>query len=509
MASVWIARLIGKRGFTKLVAVKTILPKYASDVRFERMFLDEAGLAARIEHANVAQVLDLGEEHDVLFIAMELVDGDSLSKLLRVVQKKNQRIPPGMVLRILADACGGLHAAHELRGPDGAMLNVVHRDVSPQNILVSMSGNAKVIDFGIAKARDRMSEETSDGSLKGKVRYMAPEQALGKSVDRRADIFAVGAILYYLLAGKAPFEAENDVATLNLLSTGRSAPPLPPTVHPAVREVVRRALMIEPGLRYNTAAEMQSAIELAMAESKLMTTTPSVAAFMNDHMADRARKRKEALDMALSAAAQREKVAKMLERAGAESSSGVKPPGESSASGQRMPVVDSTYSTLLRGASLPREIEQPVTGEPSLTKLGQAVPVKPQVQTRPARRWAAGLLGALGLVAAGLVGAFVARRPPGNLAAVPPPVVAAAAVPVAETSHAAPLAPATGAPTADEGTPPDATPSSSAAATPGAAASAPRKPVAPPPVAHAAPKPAAAKPAEAEPAGKHRVNDGF
>src|ERR1700733_9313939 len=277
MASVWVARMRGKRGFEKLVAVKTILAKFAQDPRFERMFLDEAGLAARIEHANVAQVLDLGEEHDVLYLAMELVGGDSLSKLLRITQRKDIPIPPGVVLRILADTCGGLHAAHELCGDDGELLNVVHRDISPQNILVTMNGIAKLIDFGIAKARDRVSEDTSEGMLKGKIHYMAPEQALGRPVDRRADVWAVGAILHHLLAGRPAFDGENHLATLHLLTSGRPPMPLPASVHPAVSAIVRRALSQDPDRRFGTAAEMQDAIEAAMVEAGLVTTTSAVA----------------------------------------------------------------------------------------------------------------------------------------------------------------------------------------------------------------------------------------
>ena len=326
MASVWIARLRGKRGFEKVVAIKTILPKYAQDARFQRMFLDEAGLAARIEHVNVAQVLDLGEEHDVLYLSMELVDGDALSKLLRVVQKKGLEIPPGIVLRILADTCGGLHAAHEVRGRDGELLNVVHRDVSPQNILVTMHGVAKLIDFGIAKARDRLSEDTSEGMLKGKIQFMAPEQAIGGVIDRRADIFAVGAIIYFLLSGKPPFAGETEAASLFRLSSRRPPLPLPPSVHPAVNAVVMKALAREPDARYATAADLQTAIEAAMVEAGLATTTAMVAAFVGEHMADRAKRRKEGLDLALSAAAHREKVAKMLEKAGAESSPGLGTP---------------------------------------------------------------------------------------------------------------------------------------------------------------------------------------
>ena len=153
MASVWVARQRGKHGFEKLVALKTILPKFAADVRFQEMFLDEARIASRIEHLNVAQIFDLGEEHEVLYLAMEYVDGDSLSKLNRACQRGGIKIPPNILLRVLADTCAGLHEAHELKDATGRPLEIVHRDVSPHNILVSTKGIAKLIDFGIAKAR--------------------------------------------------------------------------------------------------------------------------------------------------------------------------------------------------------------------------------------------------------------------------------------------------------------------------------------------------------------------
>ncbi len=221
MASVWIARQTGKHGFQKLVAVKTMLPKYAEDPAFQHMFIDEARIASRIEHANVTQILDVGEQHGVTYLVMEYVDGDALSKISRAARKKNVKIPLGVLLRIVADVCGGLHAAHELRDDKGRPLGVVHRDVSPQNVLVTTRGVAKLIDFGIAKARDRLSGDTNADTLKGKVQYMAPEQALGKAVDRRADVYAVGAVLYHLIAGKPPFEAENDIQTLFLVTSGR------------------------------------------------------------------------------------------------------------------------------------------------------------------------------------------------------------------------------------------------------------------------------------------------
>ena len=219
MASVWVARLLGKHGFEKLVAIKTILPKYARDPSFQEMFLDEARIAARIQHVNVAQILDLGDQHGVLFLAMEWVDGDALSKLANAAEGRGVAFPPGIAMRILVDVCAGLHAAHELRDRGGAPLEIVHRDISPHNILVGVQGTAKVIDFGIAKARDRSAGDTRTGSFKGKVKYMAPEQAiLPKTTDRRADVWAVGAVLYSLLAKRSPYEGDNDMATLMQLA---------------------------------------------------------------------------------------------------------------------------------------------------------------------------------------------------------------------------------------------------------------------------------------------------
>jgi hypothetical protein len=497
MASVWVAGGRGKRGLEKLVAIKTILPKFAQDPRFERMFLDEAGLAARIEHANVAQVLDLGEEHDVLYLAMELVDGDSLSKLLRVVQKKNLPIPTGIVLRVLADTCGGLHAAHEVRGKDGETLNVVHRDVSPQNILVTTNGIAKLIDFGIAKARDRVSEDTNDGMLKGKIHYMAPEQALGRPVDRRADIWAVGAILYFLLAGKPAFEGENHLATLHLLSAGRPPPPLPPSVPDAVSAIVARALTHDPEKRYATAAEMQAAIETAMVEANLVTTTTVVAGFVQEHMAERSRKRKEGMDLALSAAAQREKVARMLERAGADSASGHGMPDGS----DPIPVVDATYATVLLGSAAPLidahgERGPASSSESSSATLGAALASPVPVGVPRKVGWRATVFAGAALLAIGVAAGF-AVRPNGRI-----PWASASRTVVAPPAVAPPL-PSTIPP------PPPTASAQVLAASSEVPTSAPFA-ITPAPPAKAAWKPAPPRSAVAPAStSKHRVNDGF
>ncbi len=329
MASVWVARLQGKHGFEKLFAIKTILPQHAADARFQQMFLDEARVAARVEHANVAQILDLGEQHDILYIVMEWVDGESLSRLYRSAKKKNVAIPQGVLLRILADACGGLHAAHELTGPDGKSLNVVHRDITPQNILVSQQGVARLIDFGIAKARDRLADDTNAGMLKGKIHYMPPEQAQGGEVDRRTDVFGIGAVLYRMLAHKPAFDAASPQLLLQRYSSKKPPDPLPSNVHPAVAQLVMRAIALEPRDRFATAAELQTAIEGAMVQAKITTTTHDVARFAKEHLAEHHKERKQAIDLAISAAKERQRVRDALKPAPVDSGShsGVIPVG--------------------------------------------------------------------------------------------------------------------------------------------------------------------------------------
>jgi eukaryotic-like serine/threonine-protein kinase len=303
MGVCWLARLQGKHGFEKLVAVKTMKSEYASDPEFERMFLDEARIASGIEHPNVAQILELGEHDDVLYLAMEYVDGDSLFKLRREVAAKSMDIPIGIVLRLLCDTLGGLHAAHELRDDKGVLLNVVHRDVSPQNILVSTRGAAKLIDFGIAKARDRSAGDTSTGTIKGKLHFMAPEQALGKPLDRRADVFSIGAILYYLCSGNYAYHGDTQAATILKLAEGKPPLPLPKKVPPPIASAIMRALSYDPAKRFETAAEMQQVLERAMASAGLATTALDVGAFVAEFLGHRAEKRKLAIEAAVEALA--------------------------------------------------------------------------------------------------------------------------------------------------------------------------------------------------------------
>jgi serine/threonine-protein kinase len=302
MASIWLGRLTGKHGFERLVAVKTMLPELAHAPLFRTMLLDEARIASGIHHANVAEILDVGEERGILYIVMEWVEGDSLSTMHRALVKEHHTMPLPVVLRVCADACRGLHAAHELRNREGHPLHVVHRDVSPQNILVGRDGVAKVIDFGIAKARERLAGSTTGGvgMIKGKARFMAPEQALADDVDRRADIWAMGAVLQYLLTGSTPYAGSTDVDTLARIVGAEAPDPLPPHIPPVAARVVERALAWRPDDRYATAEELATALDHALVQMWRPTSVGDVTSFVASALPGLAERRKRIIDRALA-----------------------------------------------------------------------------------------------------------------------------------------------------------------------------------------------------------------
>lgn len=283
MAEVWAARLHGSRGFRKLVAIKTILRGAIDDARMEQMFLAEAELASRIQHPNVVQTLELGEHAAGLYLVLEWVEGLSLSALATEASVHGG-IPLPIAVNLVGQACKGLHAAHELTDENGVLLGVVHRDISPQNLLVSFSGTVKVVDFGIAKATAAASALTEAGEVKGKLAYMAPEQLRGAdSVDRRADIFSMGTLLYSMTTGRHPFRGEHPSATLRNLTEQGSVPP--PSSHvedypPALEQVVLKALKKDPSERFATAHEMLQALERALPEALERSFDSKVADFV-------------------------------------------------------------------------------------------------------------------------------------------------------------------------------------------------------------------------------------
>ncbi len=292
MATVWLARLRGKRGFEKLVAIKTIKTELIRDPTYHEMFLDEARIASRIQHPNVAQILDLGEQDENLYLVMEWVDGDSLAKICRMAAKKKRPVPVPLALRVIADACAGLHAAHELRGNDGKPLGVVHRDVSPQNILVTGGGAAKVIDFGLAKAEHRDAPDTQAGVVKGKIRYLSPEYVSGKGADRRADVWAAGICLWEIVTGQTPYDDLGDIDVVRHLMGPDPAPKLDgDDVPEALRPVLARALAADPADRFPTAAAMRRAIEQALGALGKSPTTEDVAEFIAEVLPELAERR--------------------------------------------------------------------------------------------------------------------------------------------------------------------------------------------------------------------------
>jgi serine/threonine-protein kinase len=281
MAEVLLARASGIEGFVRHVVIKRIHPDQAGDKAFVEMFLDEARLAATLHHHHIVQVYDIGQEAGEYFFAMEYVHGEDLSRLLAGVAKKREKVPLDHCATIVTCACAALHYAHDQRGADGRPLGIVHRDISPQNILVGYDGNVKVVDFGIAKAAMR-SQETRSGTLKGKVSYMSPEQCTGKAIDRRSDVFALGIVLYELVTAKRLFRGETDFNTMSAIVSGVIPPPSEhrPDLPPALEAIIMQALARSPAERYQTADELRIALEAYAIAAGLRSSTTALADYI-------------------------------------------------------------------------------------------------------------------------------------------------------------------------------------------------------------------------------------
>ncbi|OQB16165.1 MAG: Tyrosine-protein kinase MasK [Deltaproteobacteria bacterium ADurb.Bin207] len=274
MAAVWAARMTGARGFEKFFAIKTMLPTLNDDPNFERMFLDEARITSRIQHPNVAEILDLGEQDNLLYIVMEWIDGAPLSLIMREAFRRGG-MPIPIAVKIVQDTCAALHAAHELKGEDGKNLELVHRDVSPQNIMLTESGVVKLVDFGVAKALGRSAGETDTGLIRGKLAYLSPEQVVAQPLDRRSDLFAVGVILYQMTTGKHPFRGDNPGATMNNILRRKVPKPsqiVGPTYPALLDEIVMRAIDREQEFRYQTGAELYKALDDVFVGQQRATT---------------------------------------------------------------------------------------------------------------------------------------------------------------------------------------------------------------------------------------------
>jgi serine/threonine protein kinase len=262
MAELYLARTSGIEGFEKLVVIKRILPQYVASSSFVNMFLNEARIAATLHHPNVAQVYDIGLEDGDYFFAMEYVHGEDLDHISIASEEQGVPISMDASLTLVAGLCAGLHYAHEKVNAEGKPLGIVHRDVSPSNVLVSYDGAVKLVDFGIARASSRPG--TTQGGLKGKIAFMSPEQCKAKAtLDRRSDIYSIGTLLYELTTGRLPFTGETEYQILNQIVNEDAPAPstLVPDYPPALEKIVLKALAREPEQRFSTALEMQGAIE--------------------------------------------------------------------------------------------------------------------------------------------------------------------------------------------------------------------------------------------------------
>ncbi|ATB34451.1 serine/threonine protein kinase [Melittangium boletus DSM 14713] len=287
MAEVFLAKQVGVKGFEKFVVMKKILPQFAENTEFVDMLFAEARANARLTHPNVVQTFDVGLSDSVAYILMEYVRGPDLKKLMNELKRKGIALPLEHALRIVAETAAGLHYAHSYVDPAGVPHPVVHRDVSPHNVLISLDGAIKLSDFGIAKVQGE--ENTQAGVLKGKISYISPEAAAGRPLDARNDVFALGVVLFELLTGQLPFKRDHDAATLSAIV--REPAPVPSQLKPSipqdVSDLILRALVKEPARRTPSAAALREEIEAVMAHHRLNSSPAAVAQFFKATLGER------------------------------------------------------------------------------------------------------------------------------------------------------------------------------------------------------------------------------
>lgn len=410
MATVFLARLSSVAGFQRLYAIKRLHPHLQREQEFVDMFLDEARLAARIHHPNVVSILEVGESSRGYYLVMEYVEGDTVAHLLARAAQRQVRLPTEITLRIALDALAGLDAAHDLKDDHDEPLLVVHRDVSPQNILIGIDGTTRITDFGVARAAARLTT-TRTGQLKGKLAYMAPEQARGQDVDRRADIFALGIVLWEAIAMKRLFKGDGEAETLSRVMNE----PVPrlrslvPTLPSGIEAVVMKALERDPAKRFATAGEFGEALERAGRAVRAVGTHKDVAACLDAHMGPELSEQRTAVRSWLALS----EPSRVARRPGSDEVSGPQAVERSSPRASRpTPTPAQLEVTSPSGAAI-REASVPVVTAPtsvsasSLSTLTEAQPSEPPPP--PRRRWAPIVLAGL---AGGALVALVAKTVP-------------------------------------------------------------------------------------------------
>ncbi|MBI5544934.1 MAG: protein kinase [Deltaproteobacteria bacterium] len=295
MADVYLAVAAGPAGFNKLLVIKQL--RAFENPQLLTMFLDEARLAARLSHPNVVQTFEIVHDAQRAFIVMEYLDGPSLSRLRRVAKTKGSgKVQLAVELSIMSCALQGLHYAHELQNYDGTPLNVVHRDFTPQNLIITFDGDTKIVDFGIAKALDSQSH-TTVGVFKGKLAYSPPEQFLGHAVDRRTDVFAAGVVLWEALTGTSPWQGMDSTVIVQALTTG-DIPRLPRDagIHPGLIEICEKAMAADPKARFSTADQMREALEKVIQSEKLSINRQQMGAYVESLLSDQRKKTRAVID---------------------------------------------------------------------------------------------------------------------------------------------------------------------------------------------------------------------
>ena len=421
MAEIFLAKLLGADGFERNVVIKRMLPHLTNNPDFVEMFRDAARLAAKLAHPNIVQIQELGFAEGCYYICMEYLAGEDFSTTLRLAGRKRHYVPLPVVLRVLIDAARGLHFAHEFTNEAGQPLNVVHRDVSPSNLYLTYQGQVKVLDFGIAKAESRLVN-TRTGVVKGKYMYMAPEQARGKEVDRRADVFALGVSLYEALTHVRPFSRENDLAVLNALLQGELKPPreLRPDLPEELEAILLKAMAFKPEDRYPTAEAFADALETFLSEHLSGSGAMPLGAFLKGHFGEERFTERSRIPTLATLTATYGSAAEGAQAPGAETHGtnlyGVLARDGDATSAQRpgMSMRPSSPGVPAHGAAS----RVPTSPEPATTAGG--------------RRWrtlAVGLAGGLVLAAAGIVGYRQWVTTPASVSLIPAtaPVVEAVA----------------------------------------------------------------------------------
>jgi serine/threonine protein kinase len=290
MAEIYLARHDGPKGFAKLVVIKRVLPGFSKTEKFVEMFLDESRLAARLSHPNIAQTFELGEHEGRFHIAMEYVAGESLARMVKHAMLEKRTVPAGSVLRLGMQLLEALDYAHELKGEKGEWLKVVHRDVSPTNVIITYHGGVKLLDFGIARAASH-EHQTQTGTVKGKGGYMSPEQAVAGEVDQRTDVYAAGALLYLLTTGTGPFDdAGNVFAMMQAAVDARFPTPRErnPQVNVELEKIILKAMATRPDDRFDSAGAMLTELEGYAASQRIYPGPRELATFMRQLFPDRA-----------------------------------------------------------------------------------------------------------------------------------------------------------------------------------------------------------------------------